>query len=424
MGNGNTEQEFSPEKDCQWSPLEEVLRAGARRMLQAMIESEVNEFVKKYESQIDESGHRLVTRNGFREPRELMTGLGPIEIKQPRVDDRKLRARAPAEGFTSNILPKGLRRVPSIDNLIPTLYLKGVSTGDFDIALKAILGDKAGGISASTVVNLKSCWEKEYQDWSKRDLSEKEYVYFWVDGIHCNVRLEDEKSCILVIIGADIKGNKEFLAINDGFRESKLSWKELLLDIKNRGIKSGPRLAIGDGALGFWAALREVYPETKEQRCWVHKTANVLDKLPKKLQRSAKISIHEMYMAPDKENALKVFDSFISVYQDKYPKAVKCLEKDKDQLFTFYDFPAIQWIHIRTTNPIESTFATIRHRTYKTKNCGSRITTLAMVYKLGIESEKNWHKLKGHNIIPFVMGGEKFTDGVLENKTEVSADAV
>lgn len=424
MENGSTEQVFSPEKDSQWSPLEEVIRAGARRMLQAVIDSEVNEFIKKYESQTDESGHRLVTRNGFREPRELMTGLGPIEIKQPRVDDRKLRARAPEEGFTSNILPRGLRRVPSIDNLIPTLYLKGVSTGDFDIALKSILGNKAGSISASTVANLKSCWEKEYQDWSKRDLSEKEYVYFWVDGIHCNVRLEEEKSCILVIIGADTKGNKEFLAIADGFRESKLSWKELLLDIKNRGIKSGPKLAIGDGALGFWAALREVYPETKEQRCWVHKTANVLDKLPQKLQNSAKTSIHEMYMAPDKETALQAFDSFISVYQDKYPKAVNCLEKDKDQLFTFYDFPAIQWIHIRTTNPIESTFATIRHRTYKTKNCGSRNTTLAMVYKLGIESEKKWHKLKGHNIIPFVMRGEKFTDGVLEDKSEVSANAI
>ena len=391
-----------------------MLREGARRLLQYTIDSEVDNFINQHQNQRDEYGHQLVTRNGCRNPRNMITGLGPIEVKQPRVDDRKLRARTSEEGFSSNILPRFLRRTPSIDTLIPSLYLQGVSTGNFNTALKAILGNEAGNISASTVSNLKAGWEREYSEWTKRDLSQNEYAYFWVDGIYCKVRFEDEKSCLLVIMAADAKGNKEFLALESGFRESKLSWKSVLLDLQKRGLKNGPKLAIGDGALGFWAALREVYPETEEQRCWVHKTANVLDKLPQKLQTPAKKSIHEMYMAPDKDSALKVFDNFINVYEEKYPKAVECLVKDKDQLFTFYDYPAIQWIHIRTTNPIESTFATIRHRTYKTKNCGSRKTILAMVYKLGIESEKNWHKLKGHNIIPFVMAGNKFINGVLE----------
>jgi putative transposase len=417
MGNNNTNNPFSPESASSWSLMEQLLREGARRMLQAAIEKEVNDFIEMYKNQTDDSGHRLATRNGFRTPREIVTGLGPIEIGQPRVDDRKLRSQTSEEGFTSNILPRFLRRAPSIDTLIPALYLKGVSTGDFDTALKAILGDEVGGISASTVANLKSGWEKEYKDWAKRDLSQKEYAYFWADGIYCNVRFEDEKLCLLVIIAADSKGNKELLTIEDGYRESKLTWKRILLDLEKRGLKRGPKLAIGDGALGFWSALREVFPETKEQRCWVHKTANILDKLPKKVQPEAKEDIHDIYMAPNKKSALEAFDKFIKVYNDKYPKAVACLVKDKEQLFNFYDFPAIQWLHIRTTNPIESTFATIRHRTYKTKNCGSRVTILAMVYKLGIESEKRWHKLKGHNILPFVMAGNKFVDGVLEENT-------
>jgi transposase-like protein len=315
--------------------------------------------------------------------------------------------------FTSQILPRFLRRIPSIDNLIPVLYLKGISTGDFPTALTAILGDEAKGVSASTVVRLKSIWESEYKEWLKRDLSNKQYVYFWVDGIYCNVRME-EKSCILVIIAADEEGNKELLAIDDGFRESMISWKEILLSLKDRGLQDGPKLAIGDGALGFWAALREVFPNTEEQRCWVHKTANVLDKLPKTLQAKAKNQIHEMYMAENKKNALLSYERFIGIYKDKYPKAVNCLEKDKDRLFTFYDYPAVHWTHIRTTNPIESTFSTVRHRSYRTKNCGNRVTTLTMVYKLVMESQKNWHKLKGYEMIPLVLKGKIFKDGVLK----------
>ena len=416
MGNNTTNDPISPEVNG-GSLLEEVLRDGARRMLQAVIEEEVDDFIKKHQNQRDKCGHQLATRNGYRTPREILTSMGPIEIKQPRVDDRKLRARTSEEGFSSNILPRFLRRTPSLDTLIPVLYLKGVSTGDFDTALKAILGN-AGSISASTVANLKAVWEKEYKEWTKRDLSQKEYAYFWADGIYFKVRGEEEKSCTLVIIGADSEGHKEFLAMEEGFRESKLSWKSLLLDLKKRGLDNGPKLAIGDGALGFWAALEEVFPGTKEQRCWVHKTANILDKLPRKLQTTAKKEIQEMYMAPDKESALQSFDNFVKVYGEKYPKAAACLVKDKEQLFTFYDFPAIHWVHIRTTNPVESTFATIRHRTYKTRNCGSRTTVLTMVYKLGIESEKRWHKLKGYNIIPFVMAGERFINGVLEEKEQ------
>ena len=276
------------------------------------------------------------------------------------------------------------------------------------------MGDEAKGVSASTVVRLKSIWESEYKEWLKRDLNHKQYVYFWVDGIYCNVRME-EKSCILVIIAADEQGNKELLAIDDGFRESKISWKDILLSLKDRGLKDGPKLAIGDGALGFWAALREVFPETGEQRCWVHKTANILDKLPKTLQPKAKNQIHEMYMAENKENALLSYERFIGIYTDKYPKAVNCLEKDKDRLFAFYDYPAVHWTHIRTTNPIESTFATVRHRSYRTKNCSNRVTTLTMVYKLVMESEKNWHKLKGYKMIPLILQGASFKDGVLKD---------
>lgn len=399
-------------EESTWSVLEQVARDGARKMLQLALQNEVDEFIQKHSTLTDENGRRIVTRNGYMPSREILTGIGPIQIKQPRVDDRAL-CKYPHDRFTSNILPRYLRRIPSIDNLIPALYLKGISTNDFPVALQAILGEGAAGLSPANIVRLKESWEKDYLAWKDRDLSDKNYVYFWVDGVYFNVRLEDDKSCILIIIGADKYGNKELVAVSDGYRESKLSWREILLDLKNRGLSFAPKLAIGDGSLGFWAALSEVYPETKRQRCWVHKTANILDKMPKSIQSKAKSAIHEMYMAPSKEAALSAYDHFVKTYEDKYSKAVECLTKDRQDLFTFYDFPATHWIHIRTINPIESTFATVRLRTTKTKGCGSRTSTLSMVFKLAMEASKTWVKLKGHQLILLVLENKKFVDGEL-----------
>jgi putative transposase len=395
------------------SILEEIAREGARRLLIEAMEGEVAEYIEKHEEKRNSEGRRLVVRNGYMPERDLVTGIGSLSFRQPRVDDRKL-AELGEERFSSRILPRYLRRVPSVDNLIPVLYLKGISTGDFSEALEAILGPQAPGLSATNVVRLKAKWEEEYKSWSRRDLSGKEYVYIWVDGLHVNVRLDEERSCILVVMGADSEGKKEILAVSDGYRESKASWRELLLDLKRRGLSSGSMLAVGDGALGFWSALREVFPGTKEQRCWVHKTANVLDKLPKGVQGKAKSMIHEMYQAPTKEEALSAYHHFLKSWRDKYPKAVECLRKDEDQMFTFYDFPASHWIHIRTTNPIESTYATVRLRTKRTKGCGSRMATLTMVWKLAMEAEKSWRKLMGSNMIPLVMAGKEFKDGELK----------
>jgi len=414
MGKYKPEREGSPEEETTKSVLEEVMREGARKLLQMAIENEVEEFLTKNECRKDGYGRRLAVRNGYLPEREILTGLGPIKVKQPRVDDRKLRKKKGAEQFTSRILPRYMRRIPSIDNLIPALYLKGISTGDFPRALSAILGEKAKGLSATNIVRLKAKWEEEYKEWLGRDLSGKEYVYIWVDGVYFNVRLDDARSCILTIIAADGEGNKELLAINDGYRESTISWKEILLDLKRRGLKELPKLAVGDGAMGFWTALREVFPETREQRCWVHKTANILDKFPKSMQSKVKSQIHEMYLAESKEAALSAYDHFVRVYKNKYPKAVQCLEKDKGELFTFYDFPASHWIHIRTTNPIESTLSTVRLRTRRTKGCGSRIATLTMVFKLAREAQKTWKKLKGYKMIPLVMAGRIFVDGELK----------
>ncbi|MDI6788835.1 MAG: IS256 family transposase [Planctomycetota bacterium] len=389
--------------------LEQVLRDGAQTMLQKAIEWEVQEYLIANESRQDKTGHRLVVRNGRRESRQLQTGIGDIEICQPRINDRRKGKR-----FISNILPPYARRAPSIEALLPALYLAGVSTNNFATALQAILGESAKGLSANSIVRLKDIWEKEYRQWAGRNLSGREYIYWWVDGIYFNVRLTDERPCLLVVIGALRDGTKELLAIWDGQRESKLSWQELLSDLKRRGISQGPRLAIGDGALGFWAAIEEEYPKVDQQRCWVHKTANILDKLPKKIQPSAKELIHQMYMAPTKAEAFKAYDEFMKCYQAKYPKACECLAKDKDELFTFYNYPAEHWVHIRTTNVIESAFATVRHRTRQTKGCGSRVATLTMVYKLGLEAEKGWIKLRGHNLIIKVMEGIRFKDGLEE----------
>ncbi len=405
---------FSKEEIDGLSILGAIARRGAQKMLQMALENEIQEYIDAHSNLVDENNKRIVVRNGYLPERGIASGIGSISIKQPRARIRNKDMQE--ETFTSRILPRYLRRIPSIDNLIPVLYLKGISTNDFHTALSSILGDGVQGLSPANIVRLKKSWEDDYNKWAKRDLSNKEYVYFWVDGIHFNIRLEDDKTCILVIIGADKYGKKELVAVSDGYRESKISWSEMLLDLKQRGLNISPKLAIGDGALGFWSALDEVFPKTKRQRCWVHKTANILDKLPKSLQPKAKSMIHEMYMAENKESALKAYDHFVKTFEAKYPKAVKTLIKDKDNMFNFYDFPAEHWIHIRTTNPIESTFATIRLRTAKTRGAGSRTAALTMVFKLALEAEKTWHRLKGYKLIPLVLEGKRFIDGELEEK--------
>lgn len=389
--------------------LDDLLREGARGMLQSAIEGEVSEYIEQHQHLRDEAGHRLVVRNGSLPPREILSGVGRLRIKQPRVHDRRDFRR-----FTSRILPPFLRRVPSLDSLIPALYLKGISTGDFSEALSSLLGEKATGLSATNIVRLKAGWEDEYREWSQRDLSGKHYVYLWADGIYFNVRLEPDRPCMLVIMGTLPDGRKELLAVSDGHRESKESWLEVLRDLQRRGLKSGPKLAVGDGALGFWAALEEFYSGTRHQRCWVHKTANVLDKLPKRVQPHAKGMLHEMYLAATKADAEEAYRAFLDHYDAKYPKACECLRKDHDVLFTFYDFPAEHWPHIRSTNPIESTFATVRHRTRQTKGCGSRLATLTMVFKLARQAEKHWRRINAYKLIPKIIEGMKFVDGELK----------
>ena len=396
--------------------LERLARNGARSALQAALEEEVDQFLQKFMHFRNDKGHRMAVRNGYMPERTILSGIGPLAIRQPRVDDRGLGNTEEGQRFSSAILPRFMRKMPSLEGLIPVLYLKGISTGDFGEALAAILGEGAKGLSASTITRLKEGWLEEHTQWSSRSLEGKEYVYLWADGIYVNVRLDDQRSCLLVLMGATREGKKELVAISDGYRESKASWREMLLDLKARGLKMAGKLAIGDGALGFWAAADEVFPEMKHQRCWVHKTANVLDKLPKGVQSKAKAMLHDMYQAETKEAAMKTYGLFIASFKDKYPKAVECLEKDEQVLFTFYEFPAAHWIHIRTTNPIESTFATVRLRTAKTKGCGSRAATLSMVFKLCQEAEKNWRCLDGTKWIPMVLEGKHFIDGELKEQ--------
>jgi len=386
--------------------LEETLKEGARRLLQQAIENEVEEYIGTHKELKRADGRQQITRNGYLPQRSIQTGLGSISVKQPRV-----RYHEGREAFTSAILPPYLRRAPIVESVVSALYLKGISTNSFSEALEAILGENAKGLSPANIVRLKQSWEDEYKGWSKRDLSQKHYVYIWVDGIYFNIRLSKDRPCLLVMIGALKDGSKELIAIHDGHRESKISWAEALNDLNHRGLSMPPSLAIGDGVLGFWAALREVFPGTKEQRCWVHKSVNVLDKMPKSVQVNAKSMLHEMYMSPTKSKGKEAFNSFLKLYGAKYPKACECLKKDKEVLFTFYDFPAMHWQHIRTTNPIESTFATVRHRTRQTKGCGSRIDTLTMVFKLAHSAEKKWRKLKGYELIEKVIKGIRFKDG-------------
>jgi putative transposase len=388
----------------------EILRAGAQKMLAQMIQQEVDDWLAERANLQDEQGRRQVVRNGFLPKRAIVTGVGPIEVQQPRVRDR--RPADEAEPFTSKILPPYLRKTKSIEELIPWLYLKGVSTGDFSEALKALVGPECPGLSATTVTRLKGVWEKEFQEWNQRSLEGKQYAYVWADGVHFNIRLEEDRQCILVLMGATADGRKELIAVVDGFRESEQSWKGLLLDVKARGLVIDPKLAIGDGALGFWKALKQVYPQTREQRCWVHKTANVLDKLPKRLQAEAKQKLHDIWMADTRQHANQAFDLFEKTYEAKYPKAVECLTKDRDVLLAFYDFPAEQWIHLRTTNPIESTFATVRLRTKRTKGSGSRVACLTMVYKLMQSASKKWRLLNGTQVLIEVLQGITFIDGI------------
>jgi len=394
--------------------LTEILRDGAQALLVQAVEAEVAEWIDRHAHLTDGNGHRQVVRNGHLPKRKITTGVGQVEIEQPRVHDR--REAEAAEKFTSKILPPYLRKTKSIEELIPWLYLKGISTSDFGEALQSLLGRDVPGLSASTITRLKSSWETDFRDWSKRSLKDKQYVYVWADGVHFNIRLEEDRQCILVLMGATADGKKELIAIADGYRESAQSWKELLLDVKARGLRVEPKLATGDGALGFWKALREVWPATREQRCCVHKTANVLDKLPKRLQPTAKEKLHNIWMADTREHAHQAFDLFLETYQAKYPKACECLAKDRDVLLTFYDFPAEHWIHLRTTNPIESTFATVKHRQRKTKGNGSRVACLTMVFKLMESAAKKWRLLNGANIIPDVIQGTTFVDGIKEDK--------
>jgi transposase-like protein len=393
-----------------------VLRSGARELLQQAVETEVAEFLAQHRELKDEQERQRVVRNGYLPERQVQTGIGELPVKAPRVRDRAGELK-----FSSQILPRYLRRTRSLEELLPWLYLKGLSTGDFSSALTALLGKDAPGLSAATISRLKEGWKAEQEQWCKRNLSGKQYVYIWADGVYFGVRLEDARQCILVIIGATPEGKKELVGIADGYRESEASWRELLLDLRQRGLTIDPKLAIGDGSLGFWKALPQVFGTTKTQRCWKHKTANVLNKLPKALQAKAKADLNEIQMAEGRVAAEQAFDNFLINYEAKYPKATECLAKDRDTLLTFFAFPAEHWQHIRTTNPIESTFSTVKLRTAKTRGCVSRAGMLAMVFKLTKTAEQKWRVLKGHALLAQVVQGVTFKDGLQEDAHQVAA---
>ncbi len=394
-------------------PLTDVLRDGARRLLAQAVETEVAEFLDKHCNLKTEDGRQRVVRHGHLPEREVMTGIGSVAVRQPRIRDRGVGVDDPGRiRFTPAILPPYARRSKSLEVLLPVLYLKGISTGDFAEALAALLGPDAPGLSASTIARLKEIWIEEHARWQKRDLSARRYVYVWADGIYVQARLEDEKQCILVMIGATPEGRKELIGFTDGVRESAQDWRELLLDCKRRGLDRPPKIAVADGGLGFWKALGEIWPTVAEQRCWVHKTANVLNKLPKRQQPKAKRALHEIWMAETRTDAEAAFDAFIENYQLKYEKAAARLAKDRDALLAFYDFPAEHWKHLRTTNPIESTFATVRHRTIRSKGCLSNKTALAMIFKLIEGAQKSWRRLDGPHQLPKVVIGAKFKDGL------------
>jgi len=388
-------------------PLTELLRTGARQLIRDAVDAELQDLLQQYAELRNENGHMQVVRNGFLPEREILTGLGPVKVQVPKIRDKSGQGIK----FNSALLPPYLRKTRAIEEVLPWLYLKGISTGDFQEALQALLGNEVKGLSASTISRLKVTWEQEHESWSSRSFKGKRYVYIWADGVYFNVRSDDAKQCILVIVGVTEQGKKEFIAIEDGYRESEQSWLELLLRIKAQGLAHAPSLAVGDGALGFWKALRKTYPQTRHQRCWVHKTANVLNKLPKAVQPKVKQALHEIWMAPTREAAYKAFDVTLATYSSKYLKAMECLEKDKGEMLAFYDFPSSHWQHIRTSNPIESTFATVRLRTAKTRGCVARHTILSMVYKLGQSAQKKWRRLRGFRLLAEVIQGVKFKDG-------------
>ena len=402
--------------------LSEILRDGAQRLLAQAIDAEVAEWIDRHAEVLDDAGRRQVVRNGHHPARTILTGVGPVDVTQGRVHDRRIvgtdedgqaidAAGQPVERFRSSILPPYLRKTKAVEALIPWLYLKGVSTGDFREALQALVGPQAAGLSATTITRLIGTWQQDYQTWSRRSLEDRPYAYVWADGIHFNIRLEEDRQCILVLMGATPEGKKELITVVDGYRESEQSWRQLLLDCRQRGLTIDPKLATGDGALGFWKALRQVYPATREQRCWVHKTANVLDKMHKRVQGKAKEMLHAIWMAPTRAAGEEAFDAFVEMFGAKYPGAVACLKKDRDELLTFYAFPAEHWVHLRTTNPIESTFATVRLRHRRTKGNGSRVACLTMVFKLVESASRKWRALNGAKLLPDVIAGIRFIDG-------------
>jgi transposase-like protein len=389
--------------------LTEVIRSGAKKLLAAAINAEVEEFLAIHQKLMEDGRHQYV-RNGYLPERDIQTGIGEVRVNVPRIRDRS-QIKSEAQ-YRSRIVPTYLRRSIKMGEFLPLLYLKGISTGDFKEVLTGLFGTVAQNVSPGVISRLKSQWEEEYEQWNQRSLAGEHFVYWWVDGIYFQARMEESKDCILVIMGVRDNGMKELIAISDGYRESKDSWLDLLNNLKRRGLKKAPKVAVGDGALGFWGALNEAYPETLHQRCWVHKTANILNNLPKNMQAQAKSDIQQIWMAETKQNAYKAYDEFTAKYKAKYPKAVECLKKDKEELLTFYNFPAEHWKSLRTTNPIESTFATVRHRTRKSKGCFSRTTILAMVFKLCGSAEKRWRAIHGFKRIAEVIEGVRFVNGV------------
>lgn len=385
--------------------LDELAREGARRMIAKALKLEVDEHIEKLSHLRNERGHALVVRNGKGRERTLTMGAGVVKIQAPRVNDRRAEHR-----FSSKILPPYMRRSPRLEEALPVLYLRGLSTGDFSEALPVLLGPEAAGLSATTISRLIRIWQDEYQVWRKRSLVEKDYVYIWADGVYFRVRLEEDRLACLVIIGVLADGTKEVIALEDGYRESQESWACLLRDLKRRGMPA-PVLAVGDGALGFWGALRDVYPKTREQRCWVHKIANVLDKLPKRLQARAKAMLHEIMRAPDRQSAEEDIERFVHEFEARYPKAVECLVKDQETMLTLFDFPAEHWIHLCTTNPIESAFATVKSRTRQTKGAGSRKAGLALASKLILAAQERWRKVNAPHLVALVRAGIEFKDG-------------
>ncbi len=394
-------------------PLTAVLRSGARRLLAQAIEAEAEAFLEAMKGERLADGRERVVRHGHGPERQVQTGIGPVEVQRPKLRDRAVsEAGADRIRFTSAILPRWSRRTRSLDALLPILYLRGVSMGDFQEALGALLGKEAPNLSPSVVARLRGEWEADYARWQRRDLSARRYVYVWADGVYLQARMEPQAECMLVLIGATPEGKKELLGLQVGVRESAQSWRELLVDLKARGLAIAPELATGDGALGFWKALDEVSPTTRHQRCTVHKTVNVLDKLPKSVQPAAKADLREVWAAPDRATAEAAVATFADKYGTKYEKAVACLVRDRDALLTFYDFPAEHWDHLRTSNPIESVFATVRHRTVRTKGALSQDTARLMVFKLVTAAAKTWHKLKGENQLPKLVQGVTFRNGV------------